>query len=167
MFVEFSSLSPDSRLWIFHAKRKFTPKESEIISTALAAFTDSRKAHGTPLTASFDIRLDQFIILAVDEAACGASGCSIDGSTRVIKDLEQTLGLDLFDRTQAFFQTNEGILTVPLSKIKEAAAMGQWDSNTTAVNTLVATKGELDMSFLVPAGNTWLKRYLPATRVPG
>lgn len=167
MFVDFASLKPHSRVWIYHSKRKFTPPEIKIISESLSAFTSDWAAHGMPLMSSFDIRLESFIILAVDEEAHGASGCSIDGSTRALKALEEQLGLPLFDRTQASFVRNEELITIPLNKLKEAAAGGQWDSQTQAVNTLVATKGELETSFIVPAGTTWLKRYLPATPISG
>ena len=167
MLVDFASLKPHSRVWIYQSKRKFTPGEKQIISESLSSFTNDWKAHGTPLVSSFDIRLDQFIVLAVDEEAHGASGCSIDGSTRVMKELEQTLGFNLFERAQASFLTDEGIVTWPLTKLKEAAGAGQWNADTTTVNTLVATVGELDTAFLVPAGSTWLKRYLPSTHITG
>ena len=167
MLVDFALLKPHSRVWIYHSKRKFTPAEKEIISESLSSFTSDWAAHGIPLTSSFDIRLDSFIILAVDEEAHGASGCSIDGSTRTMKALEERLGLSLFDRSQASFVRDEELITLPLNKLKETAAAGEWGADTLSVNTLVATKGELDASFVVPAGTTWLKRYLPATHISG
>lgn len=166
MLVDFEKLNPQSRLWIYQSKRKFTSEEKEIISASLSSFTSDWKAHGVPLVASFDIRLDQFIILAVDEEAHGASGCSIDGSTRAMKALEQELGFGLFDRAQASFIIDNSTVTLPLTQLKEAAHAGQWDADTLTVNTLVATRGELESSFLVRAGETWLKRYLP-THIPG
>src|SRR3954469_2242385 len=130
MLVDFALLKPHSRVWIYHSKRKFTAGEKQIISESLLTFTNDLMAHGIPLVSSFDIRLDQFIVLAVDEAAHGASGCSIDGSTRAMKELEQRLGFGLFERAQASFLTSNGIVTLPLTKLKEAAAAGQWDADT-------------------------------------
>ena len=167
MLVDFASLKSHSRVWIYQSKRKFTPNEKDIISESLSSFTSDWKAHGIPLTSSFAIRLDSFIILAVDEEAHGASGCSIDGSTRAMKELEEKLGLPLFDRAQASFIQGDELLTMSLKDLKEAAQSGKWNAETLSVNTLVATKGELDSSFVVPAGTTWLKRYLPATHISG
>lgn len=167
MYVEFTSMKPHSRVWIYHSKRKFTQNEKKIISAALAAFTSDWQAHGVPLVASYDIRLDQFIILAVDEEAHGASGCSIDGSVRVMKELEQQLGLGLFERTHASFVKDDGVITLPLHKLKETADAGEWNADTPAINTLVTTKGELEAGFVVPAIDTWLRRYLPSARISG
>lgn len=167
MFVEFASLKSHSRLWIYHSKRKFTSREMEIISESLSAFTSDWMAHGIPLVSSFDIRLDQFIVLAVDEEQHGASGCSIDGSTRAMKELEQKLGFDLFERAQVSFLRDNGLVTLPLKDLKEAAHAGEWTAGSLVVNTLVATKGELEASFVIPAGKTWLNRYLPKAHVSG
>jgi hypothetical protein len=165
MLVDFESLKPHSRVWIYHSKRKFTPEEKDIISEDLSSFTSDWKAHGIPLTASFEIKLDAFIVLAVDEEAYGASGCSIDGSTRAIKELEEKLDLGLFDRGKASFVRGEEIHTVPLKQLKETAEAGEWNAETPSINTLVATKGELDSAFVVPAGATWLRRYLPQAHI--
>ncbi|MEJ1236914.1 LysR family transcriptional regulator [Chryseolinea sp. T2] len=167
MLVDFASLKPHSRVWIYHSKRKFTPDEKEIIYESLSSFTNDWSAHGVPLVSSFDIKLDSFIILAVDEEAHGASGCSIDGSTRAMKALEERLGLPLFDRAQASFVRGNELFTFPVSKLREAASTGEWNSETLCVNTLVATKGELESGFVIPAGATWLKRYLPAAPITG
>jgi hypothetical protein len=167
MLVDFASLKPHSRVWIYHSKRKFTPGEKEIIYDSLASFTKDWSAHGIPLVSSFDIKLDSFIILAVDEEAHGASGCSIDGSTRAMKALEEQLGIPLFDRAQASFVRGNELFTLPVNKLREAATGGEWNSDTPCVNTLVGTIGELDASFIVPAGATWLRRYLPPAAVTG
>lgn len=167
MLVDFALLKPHSRVWIYHSKRKFTPDEKNIISESLAAFTRDWNAHGIPLTASFEIKFDSFIVLAVDEEAHGASGCSIDGSTRAIKELEERLALGLFDRGKASFVRGDGLVTVPLNELRKAAEAGEWDAETLSVNALVATKGELESAFVVPAGTTWLRRYLPTAHISG
>jgi len=165
MLVDFASLKSHSRVWIYHSKRKFTAAEKEIIFESLSSFTRDWKAHGTPLVSSFEVKFDAFIVLAVDEEAYGASGCSIDGSTRAIKELEERLDLGLFDRAKASFVRGEELVTLPLTKLKEAADAGEWNADTPSVNTLVATKGELEAAFVVPAGTTWLRRYLPTARI--
>lgn len=167
MLVEFASLKPHSRVWIYPSKRKFKPDEKEIIYDALTSFTSEWSAHGIPLVSSFDVRFDSFIVLAVDEEAHGASGCSIDGSTRAMKALEEKVGIPLFERTQAYFFKGDELITLPVSKLREAAANGEWNSDTLCVNTVIGTKGELDSAFVVPAGATWLRRYLPAAPVTG
>src|SRR5918992_1402536 len=100
MFVPFESLTPASRIWIFQANRRIARGELEVVKSNLREFTEEWAAHGSPLKTSFTIKFDQFIILAADETHESPSGCSIDGSVRVLKKLEQSLGIQLFDRNQ-------------------------------------------------------------------
>ena len=165
MHTSFNALPDHARIWIYHANRRFTADEIAIISATLTSFTERWSVHGTPLPASFDIRFDQFIILAADENAAGVSGCSIDDSVRTIKDVGQKLGLDLFDRTLVGFKIGDEIVSVPMAELATKYSEGRWDQGTLVVNTLLDSKGELESNFLAPAASTWLKRYLPREKV--
>lgn len=165
MFVPFESLPPSARLWIFQAERKFSASDLTIIASHLQLFTNEWAAHGQPLRASFQVRDDRFIILAVDEDVHQASGCSIDGSTRAIKELGDLLQQDLFKRDIVSFRMGDKIETVALSELKARFNAGEWDENTLTFNTLVADKKHLESDWLLPAGNTWLKRYIVTKEV--
>jgi hypothetical protein len=165
MYVPFDSIAPSSRIWIYQSTRKFTPGEKEMIAAHLEAFTRGWAAHGQGLKTSFDIPYDQFIILAADEAHHGASGCSIDSSVKAIKEIEQQLGLDLFDRGQVAFRIGDTITLIRLQDLKEKYNDGIWNEGTLTFNNLVSEKGQLETSWTVPAGNTWLKRYVPVSKV--
>jgi hypothetical protein len=165
MYVPFDLISPSSRIWIYQSARKFTPEEKEMISAHLEAFTQGWAAHGQGLKTSFDIRYNQFIMLAADESHHGASGCSIDSSVRAVKEIEQQLGLDLFDRNQVAFMHENTITLIRLQDLKQKYADGIWNEASLTFNNLVSEKGQLETSWIVPAGNTWLKRYVPASKV--
>jgi hypothetical protein len=167
MFIPFEKIQDNSRIWIYQASRKFNSDESKIISQALSAFTEGWLVHGHPMQASFDIRFDQFIILAADEDANAASGCSIDDSVRTFKKLGSELAIDFFDRTLVAFKKDEHVFTVPSTDLKAKLSEGVWRSDTLVFNNLVNTKRELNQTWLVPAGNSWLKRYLPKQTVVG
>ena len=165
MFVPFESISPKSRIWIYQSDRKLTDAEKTIMNDLLGSFTNTWAAHGEPLRTSFDIRYDHFIILAADEDFNSASGCSIDGSVRVIKEIEQRVGIQLFDRQKVAFLKNNVITTMTLSELKQKYLEGIWNESTPAFNNLVSIKGQLDSDWIVPAGKTWLKRYTPGIKV--
>lgn len=161
MYVPFESLPSSARVWIFQSNRPFNDHELAIIDGRLRSFTEEWNVHGTPLNTSYRVEHRQFIILAADESSQSASGCSIDSSVRVVKELEQSLGLTLFDRNLVAFKTGEGILTIPVGKLKENFANGIIDEDTLAFYNLVGSKGEFETKWLVPAKETWLKRYIP------
>jgi hypothetical protein len=164
MFVPFDNIDDNSRIWIYQANRKFNSDESGIISDALSAFTERWLVHGSPMRASFDIRYNQFVILAADEAANAASGCSIDDSVRTFKTLGAELGIDFFDRTRVAFKKDNGeIVTVASADLKSSLGDKVWNGETLVFNNLVNAKGDLREAWLVPAGTSWLKRYLTQT----
>jgi hypothetical protein len=165
MFVPFESLPDTSRIWIYQANRKFILPELSAISDALMAFSQQWNAHGISLLSSFEIPFDQFIILAVDENSNAASGCSIDDSVRMIKTLGEKLGVELFDRTKIAFKLDSGIVTIPLEELKGKYFEGLWNNQTLVVNNLISSKGELAGGWLIPAEQTWIKRYLPGKAV--
>ena len=166
MFVPFETLPDSARLWIFQAERKFTSKEIAIIQEHLQLFTNRWSAHGQPLESSFRILEDQFIVLAVNEGLHHASGCSIDDSTRTLKDIGALIGHNLFKRDLVSFHLGDKIETVKVSALKDMYKRGVWNENTQTFNTLVADKGALEQNWLIPAKNTWLKRYIVNEQIP-
>ena len=160
MFALFESLASDSRIWIFQANRPFTADELMIVNQRLREFTDGWVAHGSPLKTSYTIPFDHFIVLAADEAHQSASGCSIDSSVRVLKSLEQSFGMDLFDRNRVAFRIAGRIVLLPLRELKQKFQEGILNEDTLTFNNLVSTKSEFEHRWIIPAGETWLRRYL-------
>lgn len=159
MYVPFSELEDSARVWIYQAGRKFSDSEKRTISEILSAFTHQWVAHGNPLKTSFEIFHDQFIVLAADENFEQASGCSIDGAMRTMQQIDKEYCLSLFDRTKvAFFK--EAIITVSQSDLLKGLEQGVWGADTLTFNNVLETKGDLATRWVVPAQQTWLKRYL-------
>ena len=68
MKIEESNIveTSDYRVIIFPASRPFSPKESKIITEKLYDFLATWAAHGKPLSSSFKIEKNQFIVICVD-----------------------------------------------------------------------------------------------------
>lgn len=160
MFVPFESLPPGARVWVFQASRPLTDPEIQVAHERLRAFTESWVVHGSPLDSSYSIRHRQFIVLAADESSQRASGCSIDSSVRVLKELQALLGVDLFDRNQIAFLEGDKVRLVPLKELKQKFDDGILSGDTLTFNNIVDTREALETAWLVPASETWLKRYL-------
>lgn len=165
MYQPFEILPESARIWIYQTNRALNSAEVSIISDELTAFTSGWAAHGIPLRSSFEIRFNQFVILAADESIQQASGCSIDDSVRVLRALQQNVGVDLFDRKSIAFLKGNNVITLALNSLKEEHNKGVWGGDTLVFNNLIATKGELKSGWLVTAESTWLKRYLPSETI--
>ncbi len=159
MYIPYHQLPDNVRIWVYAAPRTFTQAELAHIEAAAPAFLNGWAAHGTPLQASFQVLEQQFVVLAVNEAAQTASGCSIDSSVGFIRTLEEQLALSLTDRSLVYFLVDGAVVVYPLTQLKPLIEQGMLTSETQLINTLVSTKGELEQKWLLPAGGSWLKRY--------
>lgn len=160
MLTALSSLPSSSRAWIYQADRELSPVDEQKISSELSFFCQQWAAHGAPLASNFEIRNHRFVILLVDEGPQAASGCSIDGSVRVIKNLQQQLGVDFFDRTLVPFDVNGRVEIIPLNRLSKAFADGRLTSQSVTYNMLASTKAELDDCWRLPVESSWLAKYL-------
>ncbi len=164
MFVPFEDIPPRARVWIYPLNRNLTQAEEKIIEEGLKAFVQEWKAHGHELKASCKILHSRFIVLAADEDYHTPSGCSIDSSVRAVTDIIQSAGLQMADRGQIFFLINNTIRSTSVSRLRQSLKEGVWDACTLVFDTSVTTRGELDRNPL-PAGQTWLVRYLKQVSV--
>lgn len=159
MYVPFESLPPESRIWIYQSNRKFSDDEMNEIEAATQAFTEEWAAHGTGLEASYQLKYNRFIILAVNQENQQATGCSIDSSVRFIQDLEQKYGVDLLDKMNVTFKLGEHIAHKPLIEFKKMAKDKAVSENTIVFNNLVNTVEEWNESWEVPAADSWHSRF--------
>jgi hypothetical protein len=159
MFVPFDQMEDTSRLWVYQCNRFLTDEEVEWLSGSLTSFLDSWKAHNQPLKSSFIIENNVFVIIAVDESSSGASGCSIDASVHELQVFQEKLKVDFFTRDTVIFKNGQSLERVKLQEIKPKVAGGELEAGSLVFNTLVSTKQDLKTNWMVPAGDTWLKRY--------
>jgi hypothetical protein len=160
MYVPFEELAEHSRIWVYQTDRTFSHEEAEIIAQSLGQFCTQWTAHGHPLQTSFTIEHNRFVILGVDESSAGASGCSIDGSVRNLKELGEQLDLNFFDRQVAFLSSRE-IVTYPVNRLANLFAQGEITPATFTFNNFVTTKAEWTAAWKTPAKKSWLTKYLP------
>ena len=152
------NFSSDSRVWIYQSSRLFTLNEALAIEDLLNDFTAKWKSHGVPVKGAGYLFFGQFIILMADEKATGVSGCSTDSSVRLIKDIEQRFGVNMFDRTTLAFVVKDKVQLLPLSQLQYAFDNRFIDSHTLYFNNLVQTKEELENNWLVPIKDSWLSK---------
>ena len=150
--------SPDSRVWIYQSSRLFTLNEALAIEDLLNDFTAKWLSHGEAVKGAGYLFFGQFIILMADEKATGVSGCSTDSSVRLIKDIEQRFGVNMFDRTTLAFVVKDKVQLLPLSQLQYAFDNRFIDSHTLYFNNLVQTKAELENNWLIPIKDSWLSK---------
>lgn len=159
MYIPFENLPDESRIWIYQSNRKFSDDEMAVIESDVKAFVESWAAHGTGLEASYQLRYNRFIILAVNQEVQSATGCSIDSSVQFIQELEKKYNVDLLDKMNVTFKLGEHIAHKPLVEFKKMAKEKAVSANTIVFNNLVNTVGEWHEYWEVPAHESWHSRF--------
>lgn len=163
MYIPFEELSAESRVWVYLGKRALSASEEQTVTKLLRSFCAQWAAHGQPLKTSFQVEKGQFIIMAVDEDFHTPSGCSIDSSVGVLRQIQSAIGVDFLDRSVVPFLLNNQVTLVPLTEIKVAFASGRLQSNSITFNTLATTKTEFDLRWQIPAEKSWMVKHLSKT----
>ncbi len=162
MNIEESNIveTSDFRIIIYPASRPFTAKESKIITEKIFDFLGTWAAHGKPLSASFKIEKNQFIVIAVDEEKEVASGCSIDALSSVMRELDQEFSLGLFDRMKASFVENGEIKTMKLQDFRKGLKDGTISKEIEVFDFSKDTYVAFLSDFLLPLRRSWAGIYI-------
>lgn len=161
MFLPFNQLPDNSRVWVYQAERSLSEKELDIIRQKLLRFCEGWNTHGNGMPTSFEIFDHQILVLAVDESGLGASGCSIDSSVRILRELESMLGINLTDQGKVSVRTNQGSVKVfPALGMKSKVQGGELTLEEEVINPMIRTKADLQHLWQ-PIRNSWLNKYFP------
>lgn len=159
MQIPFDQMPKNARVWIYQADRVLSAQEQETINTTGNQFLAQWAAHGSDLKSAMNLLHDTFLIVAVDEGIHAASGCSIDSSVNFVKQLGEDLKINWFDRTKVAFIYEDEVFMESINNLKQTISAGKITQNTLTFNNLVQNVGEFDEKWLLPANETWLKRY--------
>lgn len=142
--IPFDTLDDHAKVWSYQADRLLTDTEVQWINEQLNPFLEEWAAHGTKLKAYGEVMNHAHLILAVDESAHNASGCSIDTSVRFIKQLEKELQVSFFNRLKMLTQSNGQFVYVNYGDLTNLPA------ETIVFNNTISTASEFKNSWKLP-----------------
>lgn len=148
--------SATSRVWVYQSSRAFIEKEQLEINEQLYQFYVQWESHGEPVKGWAKLLFGQFIVVMADESQAQVSGCSTDGSVRVIKSLERQYDVNFFDRMMLTFLVKNKPEMLPLNQVQYAVDRGYINGDTLMFNNAVTTKRELMDRWLIKASDSWL-----------
>ncbi|PWJ42139.1 hypothetical protein [Sediminitomix flava] len=160
MYKEINTISPSSKVWIYQASRELTQDEQKDIQIALRGFVESWQTHGAPVFGSCDILYKRFLLILAEEDQNAPSGCSIDSSVGLIREIENKYQITLLDRSQiALMNTDGDIFTKGLNELKEAVSSGEISEETTVFNNTITNYQSFESSWKQKASESWMKKY--------
>lgn len=150
------------KVWIYQADRFFTQPELEIAKEKLQQFVQEWTAHGSQLAGSVEIKYNLFIIFVVDESLAHVTGCSIDKSVRVLKELEEEINIGLFNRMLISYRDLEGNIQLVSRDIFEALCKeGEVNEQTIVFNNILQSADDFDSKWEVPFKDSWHQTVFP------
>ena len=164
MLISFHKMPDYARVWVYQSNKNLTDSEVQVIQQVLENQINNWAAHGASLVGSIQVLHSRFVIVTVDEMQNQASGCSIDASTRWLKDLGAEMNLDFFDRSVAFLENNE-LQTAEIGKIKSLVSQEILTPDTLIFNNLVPNIQAFKNNWTVKASDSWMKRYFQSVTI--
>ena len=158
MLVAFDSLPDHAKIWVYQADKILSENEISEITTYLTEQVANWESHGSPLQASFHFFYDKFLVISVNSDFQDTSGCSIDASTRWLKNIQQTFNIDFFDRSIAYFE-NDSLNFFPILEAKKQVLAGNINAETAILNHQIGTLGELKNNWKLKASDSFMKKY--------
>lgn len=162
--VPFETLPDSARLWTFAAAAPLPGAAADAVLSLVDDHLRNWRAHGAPLVCARDWRDDRFLAVAVDEAATGASGCSIDSLFHALQGIEARVGTSLVGSTLVYWRDAQGVVQcADRPTFRARAAAGEIAPESPVFDTTVLTAGAWRRDFEKPARASWHARMLPTS----
>ncbi|QJR36415.1 hypothetical protein [Gemmatimonas groenlandica] len=163
--VNFDALPDDARAWVFGAAAPVVGAAAQSLLGTVDAHLANWRAHGAPLVCAREWRDDRFLVIGVNEAATGATGCSIDGLFHVLRDIESLVGTTLVGGGTVYWRDAAGaVVSAARPAFREAAAAGAVVPETLVFDTTITTVGAYRSGFEKAAADSWHGKLLPVAR---
>ena len=152
---------PDNaNIWIYQSDKHLDKDEIAYLKVQLDDFIASWESHGQPLTATFEIFHNLFVVFFVDEQGGTMCGRAKDASVRLMKQLEQELEVVFLDRMIQAYRKGDKIEVAHMNDFSKLAASKEINENTIVFNNTITSKAEFDTKWEVPLKDSWHKQLL-------
>ena len=148
---------PDNaRVWIYQTNCALNAEQVNYAHARLEKFVRQWLSHGKKVKAWAGVLHQHFLVFMVDESYEAPSGCSIDSSVALVKELEKAFDVDFFDRMTFTYLKKDGtVAAADRDQFASLYAQQKIGENTLVFNNLVATKAALDTMWKVPLKESW------------
>lgn len=150
----------DFRVMIYPSSRPFTAKEAKMVSERLYDFLSEWKYHGKPVSSSFKIEKNQFVVICIDEEEVSPGGCALDALSEVLKDLDREFNFDLLNRMKVSYVENGETKTIGLLDFKRGLKDGSIPHDIEVYDFSKDTYMGFLSDFLLPLKRSWAQVYL-------
>ena len=156
--IMYKTLFPDfdnqANIWIYGLNKQISNEEKIIVEKYLSEFVSTWKSHGDEVTGDYRILFNRFIVIAAKTS--GISGCSIDSSIKIFKELNQKHGLDALNLNLVYYRSDNQIKSVRRSEFANLIQLSEITTDTLVFDTSIQSLQQLrDGKFEIAARDSW------------
>ncbi len=143
-------------LWIYAFTKPLSQAECDEVKSRFEVFVSAWKVHGKPASGSFFMRYNQFLFL---HNSNDLSGCSIDSSTQILKDLKQENNLDALNSANRLFYRDSSNQITWVEKYLIETKLKEKEINQDSIifNNKISTLESFDNGeWEIPLKNSWV-----------
>jgi hypothetical protein len=155
MTFPFSQMPPNAKVWIYASDKIISHEQLIIINEMAIPFIQNWTAHQNQLKAEFAVLYNCFLIFMVDEGFNEISGCGIDKSVNLVKDIEKQTNLNLFNRLKIQLINNNEVTIFNKTEIISKIENGETNTSTKTFNNQITTKTDFDNNWIIPLEQAW------------
>ena len=145
------------KLWVYLSSRLLTSEEEKWLLEKGTSFTNTWEAHGHKLLSTFVVLARGIVVIMVDESSADVTGCSIDKSVNLMKELGTEMQIDFMDRMRAAYLDDQHLLNIrTLEEMKADYAAGKINDDTMVFNSLISSKDDLTEKLYIPLRESWV-----------
>ena len=160
MFVDYSEISEDAKVWVYPSSRKFYPNEIIEVEKKVKDFLKSWKSEDENFKASYKLLHNRFIVLIADSENVTLTNTDIDTSVSFILELQEAYKVELLDRMNVCFKQGEFVQYKELKDFKKLVKNRAVTAKTIVFDNLINNKEDFENYWEITIEDSWYNRYL-------
>jgi len=160
MFVDYSIITENAKVWVYPSSRKFYPNEIEGIENKIKTFLENWKSDTENFKASYKFLHNRFIVFFADDEDASLTKSDIDTSVSFILTLQEEYDVALLDKMNACFKQGEFVQYKDLKDFKKLLKNKAVTAKSIIFDNLITTKIDFDNNWEIPIEESWYNRYL-------
>ena len=160
MFVDYTEISEDAKVWIYPSNRKFYPAEILEIEQKIKTFVENWKKEDENFKVSYQFLYNRFIVLIADDENTTITNTDIDASVSFILELQETYKVELLDKMNVCFKQGEFVQYKELKDFKKLVKNRAVTAKTIIFDNLITNNHDFKNFWEIPIEESWYNRFL-------
>jgi hypothetical protein len=160
MFVDYSLITNDAKVWIYPSSRKFYETEIKEVEEKIINFIKGWKSENPDFKASYQLLYNRFIVFFADDEKASLTNADIDASVTFILQLQEDYKVALLDKMNVCFKQGQFVQYKELKDFKKLLKNKAVTAKSIIFDNLITSKEDFDNYWEIAIEDSWYKRYL-------